>query len=597
MISARKTIPRAVALALLTARLASPPVWGASLMDELGDAVKDGNVRLTLHLAPGQVAINPSWDLRVEKVTAASVLLTANDGKLSELHFRAPDGSLVLVGHGLYPNIVIEEIDAAGEKGITGARFHGRGFGRLVVSLFRKTAMKAVAKMRFHDDLASLFRGDILMPAATPDHGKTAAPARGPAPAPEAKGPSLFDLVQTLEIRDSTLTAFGGRRLTFEPAIAFATAPGKQEALSVRLDFLAYTPARGDAGSRFEMKAGLDGSLADGTMAFGGDRIAFSRGTLQGGELDLRTGEPASVAFSAKGIALTLSSGRLLVPGGLRITVDRGSTFSAREFRLDEAARVSGILNLDLKGRTGDWARAGTVAAMESVDLHARGLTLRNNEATGEVEMSFQYRLEYPLVVKYPVPEIAERRVMLDFRGTLQGKLALEKAGGPGGRVRGMYSLRVPWAPVEKAALEVLRAKWTQDVRPVFRKVDITVDPSSFGPCGTECFLAKFKVTVDKKSGKTSLFHEECAPQGQAKLEIDKATRSVVLRDVKLEPHCQGVTGWVVNRIAPLFAKVYSDVTVLKVPESFPFSIDEVKSGMNWIEVAGKIDWEEGGGG
>ena len=586
----RQILPALLGIAVL---LPTAPGAGAALMDELGDAVKDGDVRMSLRLEPGTVPLNASWDLRAIEETEAAILATAKDGKLQVLHFHVPDKSLMLVGHGLYPNIVLEDIDVEGGKGIADARFHGRGFGRLVVALFRRAAMKAVRRMKFHDDLASLFRGDILLPA---EGSKPPEPPPGGEAAPAAagkSGPGFFDLVRTLSIRDSSLTAFGGRRLDFEPAIAFTTAPGNGEALRVKIDSLDWSPARGGAASEFAMQAGFDGELGAGSMALHGDRLEFSKGHLESARLSLRAADQTSVGFSARALAVELSSGRFALPGGIRVLVDDGSKFSARDFHLAESGKISAVVDADIKGRTGEWERSGTTAAMEGVSLRAEGLALRGNRATGPVELRFDYRLAYPLVVKYPLPEIPERRVQLDFHGTLEAALDLQDAGGPDGRVRGEYSLRVPWAPVEKAALEVLRAKWTQDVRPVFRSVDFDVEPTEFGPCGTSCFLAKLNVTVDKKSGKTGLFHEECSPLGQAKLEIDKETRSVRLKEVRIEPHCKGAIGWVVNLVSPLFAKAYSDVTVLEMPKSFPLSVDEVRSGNDWIALAGKVDWEE----
>lgn len=587
---------RAFALVCFLVLLASPA--RAGLREDLGDAVKDGDVRINLKLMPGLVPLNPSWGLKVLGETDAAVLVTAQDGKLNELHFHVPDGTMMIVGHGLYPSIVLEDIDVEGKSGITGARFRGRGFGRLVVSIFRGTAMKAVRKMRFQDDLASLFRGEILVPeeAAPPAVAAKAGRQTSTAPpAAEKKGPSLFDLVRTLEIRNSELTAFGGRRLSFEPVIVFAAAAAKGDALRVKLDSLSWSPARGNTESELAMDAAFDGNLAGGGMSFHGDRLAFSRGRLQEAHLVLHTAGETTVSFSARDLALTLTSGRFLAPGGIRVEVAEGSTFSAKDFRLAESGKISGVLDLDVRGETGEWERSGTSATMESVALQAKGLELRDNEATGPVSLEFNYRLEYPLVVRYSMPEIAERRVNLDFHGTLDAKLGLENAGGPEGRIRGQYSLRVPWAPVEKAALEVLHAKWTQDVSPAFRHVDFQVDAAELGPSGESCFPAKLKVTVDKKSGKTDLFHQECAPQGMAKLQIVKEARSVRLHDVKIEPPCRGALGGVVNLVGPLFTKAYTDVTVLKIPESFPLSIDEVNSGNDWIALAGKVDWEKKG--
>ena len=64
------------------------------------------------------------------------------------------------------------------------------------------------------------------------------------------------------------------------------------------------------------------------------------------------------------------------------------------------------------------------------------------------------------------------------------------------------------------------------------------------------------------------------------------------LEHMTLETHCEGLAS-IVNFIAPLFAKAYSDITLFKMPPDAPLTVDAVRSGMAWIELAGRIHWVE----
>jgi hypothetical protein len=112
-----------------------------------------------------------------------------------------------------------------------------------------------------------------------------------------------------------------------------------------------------------------------------------------------------------------------------------------------------------------------------------------------------------------------------------------------------------------------------------------------FTPCGGSCFLSKFRIIAEKGDVGHRLFREVCEPEGKAELFIDQKERSFQLRKVVVETHCEGVLGWFANRIAPFFAKSYDDVTLFRVPDGVPFSIDVVRSGVDWVEISGGIDW------
>jgi hypothetical protein len=210
--------------------------------------------------------------------------------------------------------------------------------------------------------------------------------------------------------------------------------------------------------------------------------------------------------------------------------------------------------------------------------------------------VDFTYRLVHPFAVNYPVPELAARTVSLTFEGPMALRLALDDLGaGDEGVVSGTYAFEVPWAPIERAAFEVARARWTQDVAVVVKRVRFEVDPQEFRPCGEACFGAKFRLLAQKLSAKgTALISEKCSPEFQAAIVVDKKARSFVLKGLKVRPHCEGAGGWVVNFLAPFFTKSYEDMTLFKMPAGLPFTIETVKATDSTMKIAGAVQWGAG---
>lgn len=598
--------PFRAAVALL-ALFAAAPAPGDPFVDQLGAAIRSGHVDLTFALVPGKVPLTSGWSIETTGAPRARLQADADEGRLRHLTFGVEGGQLVVAGKGLRPDVVVEALEADGDHGVTSARFHGRGFfGKIVIGLFRGVGMSAVRKMKFHTDLPSLFRGDILVheaeaapaPAAKPA-ARPAAPAPTTAPPPPSApsgappappGPSLFDLVGSIEVDRSTLTAWPGKPLE-EPMFRLRTAD-TGEPVHLSIASARWRPSRGDTASSLDLDGELDGAFSAGEISYSGERLAFSSGALRRARVLIRSAPsgPASTSMSAAALDLRLTSGRFAIPGGIRVAIDGPSRFTAADLAISDAGKVSGTLDLDLHGKTGEWKQNGMVIQLSDVAVLSRGLRVADNVATGSVGLDFDYRVLYPFTITYPVKEIGARHVDLTFAGPLHADLALDRAGdAEHGKVGGTYVLKLPWQPVERAAFEAMRARWSEDLAAI-RKVDFTLDPAEFGPCGESCFVAKFNVVAEKKSGKRSIFRAECAPEGKANLVIDKDAGVMRLENMKIETHCKGLAS-IVNFIAPLFAKAYGDVTLFQMPADMPLTIDSVRSGMAWIELAGRLRW------
>ncbi len=564
-------------------------------VDQLGGAIRSGHVDLTFELAAGKVPLTDAWSIETTGAPRAHLVAEADEGRLTRFAFSVDGGDLIVAGRGMRPDVVVQAVEADGTHGVTSARFHGRGFfGKIVIGLFRGIGMSAVKKMKFRTDLPSVFRGDILVHETPPASKASAEPPPAAAPAaPPAGGPSLFDLVRRIAIQRSELVAYPSRPLAFEPVFSFRTGPsGDPVRLSV--DAASWRPARGADPSRLDVDGRIDGRFVDGVMAYSGERLSFSSGELRGARVRILSDESGKSVSSltADRVDLDLTSGRFIVPpGGIRVAVEAPSRFSAERLSVSETGKISGILDLDLRGKTGEWRRNGIAVALSGVAVRSPRLEVAENAATGEVALDFDYRLVYPFTVAYPVKEIEPHRVDLVFAGPLHAALALDRAGdAERGRVEGTYTLKAPWAPIERAAFEAMRARWSEDLTAI-RKVDFTLEPSQFGPCGESCFVAKFAVVAEKKSGGRSIFRAECAPEGRANLVIDKETGTMRLDDMRIETHCKGFAS-VVNLLAPFFAKAYSDVTLFRMPADSPLTVDTVRSGTEWIEMGGRVRWE-----
>ena len=561
-----------------------------SLLDNLGPVIKDGHFAIEADLLAGKMPVQPAYDLEVEGSALARVSAEAVGGVVTKMHFDVTRGRLVVRGRGLRPKVEIESLDFESPKGVTGFKFHGLGIWRPLVAIFGGIARSAVGRIELKTDIPSVLRGEILgpkKPAAT-------AVVAAPPPAGTPPGRSFLDLVREVRVQELTLTAFEGKAIAFPPFIDVTTAaaPKQGEALAIAIVKGVFRPGHGGALTEYDFPGTFEGEFEKGSMEFGNDRAAFSRGRIAGGTFRARSGSDGKLrtAVSAKRLALDLESGDFEVPGGARVALANGSRFAVANLEVTPERLFSGVLDLDLNGKTGVLARQGAKISASNVHVRSSGLKIASSRATGAVEMSFDYLLKYPFTVRYPVKEIAPRTLDLVFHGPFSANLALTDAGGPEGEVQGDYTFKAPWAPVEAVVLEVLRAKWKQDL--AIKQVDFSLEGRRFRPCGNDCFELGFSIIAEKKSGKSSLFKQYCEPLGKAELVLDGAKGTFTLHNLKVETHCKGAIGWVVNFIAPFLAKTYSDTVIFQMPTDVPLSIDKVDTGTEWIRIEGRLDWK-----
>jgi hypothetical protein len=567
----------------------APAAPEPSLLDSLGVVVKDGHFAIEADLEAGKMPLQPAYDLEVEGSPLAKVSAEAVGGVVTKMHFDVSGGRLVVRGRGLRPKVEIESLDFESPRGITGFKFRGLGLWRPIVAIFGGVARSAVGKLELKTDIPSVLRGEMLG-AKKPE---PAAAATVPPPA-APPGRSFLDLVREVRVQELTLTAFEGKAIAFPPFIDLTTAsaPRQGEALAIVIAKGVFRPGRGGAPAEYDFPGRFEGEFEKGSMEFGNDRAAFSRGRISGGTFRARSGSDGKLrtAVTAKRLALDLESGDFEVPGGARVALAEGSRFTVANLEVTPERLFSGVLDLDLNGKTGVLVRQGAKISAANVHVRSSGLSIARSRATGAVEMSFDYLLRYPFTVRYPVKEIAPRTLDLIFHGPFAAKLELTDAGGPEGQVRGEYTFKAPWAPVEAVVLEVLRAKWTQDL--AIKRVDFNLEGRRFRPCGNDCFELGFTFLAEKKSGKSSLFRQYCEPLGKAELVLDGVKRTFTLHNLKVETHCKGAIGWVVNFVAPLLAKTYSDTVIFQMPADVPLSIDRVDTGAEWIRIEGRLDWK-----
>ncbi len=545
---------------------------------------------MNVEFRPGKSPLIQSWSLETVGTPTAHILVEADEGRVRSLDYRVDGGDLVFVGRGLRPSVVVQEVSVDARGTLTRAVFHGRGILRPLVSVFRPLVLTSLGKIHFHTEVAELMRGNLVVgdearaPAAAP--GSSAA---GPSPA------AALALVAAVRISDSTLGLFEDRRLDIGPSLFFETArdPEGHDPLVLGIESAEFRPAVGTEAGTLTMRGTLDCRLKKGELAFNEGRLAFSTGRLTAARFDVARGESGvlETKFSAARLALVLTSGRYQGPGGVVVDLGEGSRFELTSLAMAPRGGLSGILDATLLGKTGEIRRQESRIALSDVRLETKGLKLSENRATGDMTIDFNYRLRYPFVVKYPVESLKERRIPLDFTGPLSARLHLEDIGaGNEGTIAGTYTFKAPWAPIEKAAFEAIRARWIQNA-PVIERVSLSIEPTAFRPCGKNCFYTKFRFVAEKREKKKSLFREECGPEGKADLVIDKNARAFVLSNVQIRPKCKGIVGWVANLLAPLLTKTYNDMVLFKMPEDLPFTIETVEGDEASITLTGGVAW------
>jgi len=90
-------------------------------LEQVGDAIRDGAITLRLALTAGRVPTSKGWDLVVVGEPEANLEAKAKDGRLESLSFRVPDNTVILVGRGLRPDVVLEALSADEEVSAFGA--------------------------------------------------------------------------------------------------------------------------------------------------------------------------------------------------------------------------------------------------------------------------------------------------------------------------------------------------------------------------------------------------------------------------------------------------------------------------------------------
>ena len=569
---------------------------GATL-DRLGALVKDGHLDVEVDLMAGSVPAIPKYTLEVEGAPRTSITADAVNGVVTKMHFGVDNGRLIVRGKGLRPKISIESLEFESPKGITDLKFKGLGIWKPIVAIFGGIARSAVGKLELRTDVPSVLKGEILggkKSAAPP----TPVPDGGQAPGPLLPPTRAFtDLVREVRIHKVTLTAFPDRPVALEPFLSFRTAaqPVSGEAMRLDIEKGILRPGRGGAPNYVEFSGHIDGEIENGQMQFDKNTCTISKGRLKGGAFQAKSGEDGKMAstFSADDLFFELSSGKFVVPGGMGVELEQGSTFDVSQVRVTSAGKFSGVAKLDLAGKTGALSRKGATISASDIHVKSAGLTVVDGRATGPVEITFDYQLDYPFVVKYPIDEIPEKKLMLDFHGPFSATLRLSDAGSEEGEVTGTYVFQAPWEPIEQAALAALEAKWKQDL--AIKNIDFAIVPKMFRPCGESCFTLGIEITAEKKTGLKKLFSQFCAPVAMANLFVDKPARAFILRDVKVETHCKGVVGFVINFLTPFLTKSYTDLKLFQMPPDLPLTIDTVRGGATWVEIAGRVDWEAGG--
>jgi len=234
-------------------------------------------------------------------------------------------GRILVRGRGLRPKVYVEAFAFENGKGVTRAKFRGKGIWRPIVAILRGVAMSALKKLELNADIPSVLRGEILASrTATPKPGTAppATPTPGPAAAPPPPGPSFLDLVEQVRIRDSSIVAFPGKPLALGEMVRFQTATGSELGfpLRVTVDQGRFRPGRSGAPAKIELAGRVDGEIQDGSLALGGVRSTFSRGELRGGTYRLRSEDSGRLEteMGALSFGLDWTFGDFRVPGAPR---------------------------------------------------------------------------------------------------------------------------------------------------------------------------------------------------------------------------------------------------------------------------------------
>jgi hypothetical protein len=595
----RSTTTTAVSLALLfAAGLVRAPLAADDLLTQLGDAAGAGRLESTTRLHAGSVPISADQSVTVEGTPTTRLEAVVRDGRLELLRYTAPDDSLVLTGRGAGPDVVLTRLEADASGAVTSAEFHGRGVGSLSVGLFNAAAKKRVLQLRVHTDLARLLRGDVLAAFGEP---LPAAKGVRPEPAGSAASagfrPSFLDLVDEVRILELRISARPGQRLAFGDTFVVETGGGgEKEPFEVRLDEAVYQPGQGGAGARWSAKGRIDGSLGPGSVGLATGAVSFRSAELLGGRFSAES--PAGLApksgLRAGSLRMELGRSAVKLPGGIDVQVGEGSRLGVSGLVLEPDGSYLGRIDFSLLGGTGEIRNDGERLALSNARISSSGLLVRDGRATGPLALDIDYRLVSPHVEKHPDGLFQTRTVPLEVRGPLSVRLTLADVGArAGGSIVGEYSLKIPWKPVEAAAVEAMRVRWTQELKGE-RALDFSLEPRAFGPCGPRCFVASFALAAEPRSGGKGPGRLRCALDGRADLVIDAAGRALVLKSFAVSPRCKGAPGGFASLGAALLTGTFAGATLLRLPPELPFPVETVRTGSDFVRIDGTVTWKGG---
>ena len=364
-----------------------------ALLDQIAGCVDSGKLNVEIDLQAGRAPAAPGWRVEVIGAPKATLVAEAADGRVRRLDFAITEGKLLVDGKGLRPDVFIESIHFEEGKGITDARYRGRGIWRPIVWIFRGLARSALRKLELRTDIPSVVRGEVL-------GSKVAA------------GATFLDLVREVRIHDSAFAAFGGRPLDFGEMVEFKTAsqPKAGKPLRVAIDEGLFRPARGDQRAQLTVAGRLDGEIENGSVAFVGGRSTFSHGELKDGAFQVRTGDDGKfqTAISAGAFALDLTSGQFRLPGGPKIGVETPSHFAVRDLRVGPDGQYSGVVDAELFGKAGVIDRGGTLVSASNVKLRTqRG---GDRQRAGDRRSGARVRVPHGLPARRALSRPAGRR-------------------------------------------------------------------------------------------------------------------------------------------------------------------------------------------
>src|SRR5581483_9647980 len=159
------------------------PSNAQNLLDQIAGCIDSGNLNVDVHLQPGRIPASPQWTIEVLGTPTATLVADAAGGRVRNLDLTIKDGSLVIIGKGLRPTVLIDDLHFKDGEGITAAHFRGRGIWRPIVAIFRPLARSALRSIDLRTDIPAVMRGNIIGPVTTTQTASTS-------------GASFLDLVK-----------------------------------------------------------------------------------------------------------------------------------------------------------------------------------------------------------------------------------------------------------------------------------------------------------------------------------------------------------------------------------------------------------------